>query len=56
MKSTAAKHRKMEVACFAKEPRSDDLLGRATVDIGEILRKGEFDGVSLISVRRSQQF
>jgi hypothetical protein len=44
MKDTSAKHRKLEVACFAKEHRSDDILGKGTVDLTDTLRTGEFDG------------
>lgn len=44
MKSSADKYRKLEVSCFAKEHRSDDILGKGTVDISETLRTGEFDG------------
>ncbi|KAF8183974.1 hypothetical protein BJ912DRAFT_1043866 [Pholiota molesta] len=43
LKSTAAKHRKMEISCYSMEPRSEDLMGKATVDISETLRTGEFD-------------
>ncbi|KAF9048464.1 C2 domain-containing protein, partial [Panaeolus papilionaceus] len=43
MKNTGAKFRKLEVACYAKEPRSDDILGKGTVDITETLKTGEFD-------------
>ncbi|KAF5371850.1 hypothetical protein D9615_009541 [Tricholomella constricta] len=43
MKSSQDKFRKLEVACFAKESRSDDILGRGTVDITETLKTGEFD-------------
>ncbi|KAF9468164.1 C2 domain-containing protein, partial [Collybia nuda] len=43
MKDTAAKFRKLEVACFAKEHRSDDILGRGIVDLTDTLRTGEFD-------------
>ncbi|KAF8972126.1 hypothetical protein BDZ97DRAFT_1783276 [Flammula alnicola] len=43
LKSTAAKHRKMEVACYSQEPRSEDLMGKGIVDITETLRTGEFD-------------
>ncbi|TFK93971.1 hypothetical protein K466DRAFT_649605 [Polyporus arcularius HHB13444] len=35
--------RKLEVACYSKEPRSDDFIGRGTVDISETLKTGEFD-------------
>jgi hypothetical protein len=38
------KNRKLEVACYSQEPRREDLLGKATVDISDTLRTGEFDG------------
>lgn len=43
LENGAGKPRKLEVACFSKEPRSDDLLGRGTVDISDTLKTGEFD-------------
>ncbi|KAF9484377.1 hypothetical protein BDN70DRAFT_928442 [Pholiota conissans] len=43
LKNSAAKYRKMEISCFSVEPRSEDLMGKATVDISETLRTGEFD-------------
>ena len=39
------KNRKLEVACYCQEPKTEDLLGRATVDISDTLKTGEFDGV-----------
>lgn len=42
--STAQKNKMMRVACYSKEPRSEDLVGQAEVDITETLRTGEFDG------------
>lgn len=44
VRSTATKYRKLEVACYAQEPRSEDLMGQGVVDITETLRTGEFDG------------
>ncbi|RPD61172.1 hypothetical protein L226DRAFT_58598 [Lentinus tigrinus ALCF2SS1-7] len=35
--------RKLEIACYSKEPRSDELVGRGEVDISETLKTGEFD-------------
>ncbi|KAH9856551.1 hypothetical protein C2E23DRAFT_856866 [Lenzites betulinus] len=35
--------RKLEVSCWSKEPRSDECVGRGTVDITETLKTGEFD-------------
>jgi hypothetical protein len=40
------KNRKLEVACYCQEAKSEDLLGRATVDISSAFETGEFDGVS----------
>lgn len=37
----------MEVSCWSKEPRSNDLVGKGELDISETLRTGEFDGESL---------
>lgn len=37
------KNRKLEVACYAQEPKTEDLLGKATVDISNTLKTGEFD-------------
>ena len=39
------KNRKLEVACYSQEPKTEDLLGRASVDISNTLKTGEFDGV-----------
>ncbi|KAG5652767.1 hypothetical protein H0H81_003705 [Sphagnurus paluster] len=44
MKDSQDKFRKLEVACFAKEHKSDDILGRGSVDITDTLKTGEFDG------------
>lgn len=44
MEATSDKYRKLEVSCYAKEPKSDDILGQGIVDITETLRTGEFDG------------
>lgn len=43
MKDPSSKYRKLEVSCWAKEPRTDDLLGKGVVDIEETLKTGEFD-------------
>ncbi|KAF8802443.1 hypothetical protein BYT27DRAFT_7196627 [Phlegmacium glaucopus] len=37
------KNRKLEVACYSQESKSEDLLGKATVDISDTLNTGEFD-------------
>lgn len=49
MKADGAKNRTLEVSCWAKEPRDDDLLGKGTLDISETLRTGEFDGEPIIT-------
>ncbi|KAF8626408.1 hypothetical protein AX17_006575 [Amanita inopinata Kibby_2008] len=36
-------NRMMQVACYAKEPKSEDLLGKGTINITDTLRSGEFD-------------
>jgi Ca2+-dependent lipid-binding protein len=38
------KNRFLEVSCWAKEHKTDDLLGQGKVDITDTLRTGEFDG------------
>jgi hypothetical protein len=47
MKQATEKSRKLEVACFSQERRSDDLLGKGIVDITQTLKTGEFDGMIL---------
>ncbi|KAF4613987.1 hypothetical protein D9613_007631 [Agrocybe pediades] len=42
-KNSAVKYRKLEVACYSQEPRSEDLMGKGELDITETLRTGEFD-------------
>ncbi|KZP31718.1 hypothetical protein FIBSPDRAFT_723896, partial [Athelia psychrophila] len=39
----ANKNRILEVSCWAKDSRKDDLLGTGTLDISDTLRTGEFD-------------
>ena len=43
-KAVSDESRKLEVACYSKEPRQDDLIGIGSVDISETLKTGEFDG------------
>ncbi|PPQ96243.1 hypothetical protein CVT26_005570 [Gymnopilus dilepis] len=43
MKNASAKYRKLEVACYSQEPRSEDLMGRGMIDITQTLQTGEFD-------------
>ena len=38
------KNRKLEVSCYCQGPKTEDLLGGATVDISDTLKTGEFDG------------
>lgn len=45
-RDASSKTRTLEISCWAKEPRTEDLLGQGKVDIGETLRTGEFDGTS----------
>ena len=35
---------KMLLACFADEPKEPELIGETTVDLTEVLTKGETDG------------
>jgi len=44
LKAVSDKSRIIEVSCFAKEHRNDDLLGKGIVDITGTLKVGEFDG------------
>ena len=34
----------MKIQCFADDPREPDLIGETTVDLTEVLTKGETDG------------
>ncbi|KAJ2924625.1 hypothetical protein H1R20_g12450, partial [Candolleomyces eurysporus] len=43
LKTPSGKLRKLEISCWSKEPRDDDLLGKATLDISDTIRTGEFD-------------
>ncbi|KAI0768135.1 hypothetical protein BD413DRAFT_614789 [Trametes elegans] len=43
LKNVSDETRKLEVSCWSKEPRTDECLGRGTVDISETLKTGEFD-------------
>ncbi|KAJ7056637.1 hypothetical protein C8F01DRAFT_1154390 [Mycena amicta] len=42
-KDTHEKYRKLEVSCWAKEPRKEENIGAGLVDLAETLRTGEFD-------------
>lgn len=35
----------MVVACYADDPKEPELIGETTVDLTEVLTKGEMDGV-----------
>ncbi|KAG7451079.1 uncharacterized protein BT62DRAFT_827909, partial [Guyanagaster necrorhizus] len=50
MKGTADKYRKLELSCWSKEPRTDELLGQAKIDISETLKTGEFDDWVLLDI------
>ncbi|KAF9448316.1 hypothetical protein P691DRAFT_52960 [Macrolepiota fuliginosa MF-IS2] len=50
MKAASDKTRKLEVSCFSKERRSDDLLGKGSVDISDTLKTGEFDDWVSLSI------
>ncbi|KIM84309.1 hypothetical protein PILCRDRAFT_39360, partial [Piloderma croceum F 1598] len=42
-KDSSEKNRTLEVSCWEKEAKTEDLLGQGKVDIRETLRTGEFD-------------
>jgi Ca2+-dependent lipid-binding protein len=46
-KDSSEKNRTLEVSCWEKESKTEDLLGQGKVDIRETLRTGEFDGAGL---------
>ncbi|KAJ7454709.1 hypothetical protein FB451DRAFT_1565115 [Mycena latifolia] len=43
MKATGDKFRKLEVSCWAKEPKKEENIGQGFVDLTETLKTGEFD-------------
>ena len=45
-KGDAKSKRELKVAVYADDPRDPDLIGDATIDLTETLKKGEFDGQS----------
>jgi len=51
VKSKKARNRKLEVSCYSQEPSPlpDQLLGKAVIDLSEILKTGEFDGGQITS-------
>ncbi|EMD34177.1 hypothetical protein CERSUDRAFT_117667 [Gelatoporia subvermispora B] len=42
-KNASEKTRTLEVSCWSKEPRTDEVIGKGKVDITDTLRTGEFD-------------
>ena len=50
--STKKKARTLELSCWSKEPRNDDLVGKGELNISETLDTGEFDGayISVVHV------
>lgn len=51
VKSKNSRTRKLEVACYSQEPNPlpDQLLGKAVIDLTDMLQTGEFDGKNLTS-------
>ena len=43
--SSKKKARTLEVVCWSKEARADEIVGKGEVDITETLKTGEFDGM-----------
>ncbi|KAF7375206.1 C2 domain-containing protein [Mycena sanguinolenta] len=43
IRNTGDKFRKLDVSCWAKEPRKEDKIGQGYVDLTETLKTGEFD-------------
>ncbi|KAJ7164012.1 hypothetical protein C8R43DRAFT_1233068 [Mycena crocata] len=43
LKDTGEKSRKLQVSCWAKEPKKEENLGQGVVDLAETLKTGEFD-------------
>jgi Ca2+-dependent lipid-binding protein len=46
LNNSGEKYRTLEISCWAKENKEDDMKGTAKVDILETLQTGEFDGMS----------
>ena len=46
--------RTMRIACYSKEPRSEEIIGQGQVDVSETLRTGEFDGQCEIFLQSSR--
>ena len=51
LESTKKTARTLEVACWSKEPREDEIVGKGELDIIETLKTGEFDGMQTPSRR-----
>lgn len=47
-KAVTGKFRTAEISVWSKEPRDDDLLGKASLDISKIIETGEFDGAHIV--------
>jgi hypothetical protein len=47
------KKRKMRLSCYADDPREPELIGDITINLEDVLTKGETDGVSKCSNVRS---
>ncbi|KAF8920230.1 hypothetical protein CPB85DRAFT_1248429 [Mucidula mucida] len=50
MKDSAEKYRKLEISCWSKEPRTDEILGTGKIDVTETLKTGEFDDWILLDI------
>ena len=51
VQSKRARNRKLEVSCYSQEPHplADQLLGKAVIDLTDLLKTGEFDGKEITS-------
>ncbi|KZT00773.1 uncharacterized protein LAESUDRAFT_665347, partial [Laetiporus sulphureus 93-53] len=49
-KSSSAEDRTLEVTCWRKELREDELIGKGLVDISDTLRTGEFDDTDWVKL------
>lgn len=48
MKDISKNHWTLEISCWSKEPKKDEEIGSATLDVTETLKKKEFDGKSYL--------
>lgn len=46
----------LEIVCWSKEPRVDEIIGKGELDITETLKTGEFDGTHSIIMRSTSSF